>query len=116
MADVGQANCKVIWDLLHPVEDGEPPEQTLAFLLAKCAHVHIKDGRPAKDPLVHDWVYTPVGAGALPIPQMVGLLMRNGYDGYFSLEWETKWRGELQELRLDPSDVPAEYARYMRSL
>jgi len=30
--------------------------------------------------------------GNIPIKRIVKLLFENGYSGYFSLEWEIKWR------------------------
>jgi beta-glucosidase len=38
------------------------------------------------------------GEGDLPIREMVNYLNENGYDGYFSLEWEKKWHPELPVL------------------
>lgn len=91
----------VIWDLMHPLEQGEPIEQTLALLQGRIAHIHIKDGLPWNNPEKLIWKYTPLGEGTVPIGQAVRLLQQSGYNGYYSLEWESAWRKELLELDRD---------------
>lgn len=94
--DVGRKNVKVIWDIIHPIEDFEQPNQTWEYIGDKIAHIHIKDGRKASDPLKHDYEYTQLGAGELPIQFILKILKENNYNGYISLEWESPWRKELQ--------------------
>jgi sugar phosphate isomerase/epimerase len=114
--EVGRANCKVVYDILHPYEFGEAPADTVRLLGSACAHVHVKDGVPDPDPNVIDWKYTLTGAGELPIASIVQELEQSGYDGYFSLEWEPKWRPELRELNADTHDVLEDYVAYMSKL
>lgn len=114
--EVGRENCAVIYDILHPLEDGETPEETIKALGADCVHVHLKDGRPSSDPLDHDWFYTPLGEGEAPIAAIVGLLEQSGYKGALSLEWEPKWREELRALGLPTEQVLADYIHYMEAL
>lgn len=116
LSDIEKENCKVIWDIIHPMEDGELPEETLKWLGDRCAHVHIKDGIVSADPLAHDWTYTKLGEGALPVKRIVDLLTQTGYSGFYSLEWESKWRKELQRADCKPETVIPEYARFMRAL
>lgn len=116
LADIGEPGCRVIWDILHPIEDGEPPEETLRMLGGRCAHIHIKDGRPSGDPMAHDWVYTEIGGGALPIAHIVGLLESSGYRGFYSCEWENKWRRELQRPDLEARGVLMDFSARMRRL
>lgn len=115
LEDVNRDNCKIIWDILHPLEDGEEPEETLKCLGKHCVHVHIKDGIPPQDPLQHDWRYTFIGDGDVPVKRIVELLFRQGYEGYFSLEWETAWREELQVPGAKAEEVLPSYAEYMRN-
>jgi sugar phosphate isomerase/epimerase len=110
---VNRTNCAVIYDIIHPLEDGESPEDTIRLLGDACVHVHMKDGVPMDDPLEHDWLYTKVGEGAIPIGDIVRLLEQGGYKGYYSLEWETKWRQELQQPGMDVEQVFPEYINYM---
>lgn len=116
LADTDKPNCKVIWDILHPLEDEETPDETIRYLLQACAHVHIKDAMPFDDPNEHDWKYMPIGKGEVPIAEIVRLLKRNGYTGHYSLEWETKWRTELQIPGSKAELVFPHYAAYMRNL
>lgn len=114
--EVDRENCRVIYDVIHPLEDGEEPEQTLLLLGKDCVHVHIKDGEPFDDPLAHDWKYTWPGEGKVPIARIVRLLEESGYKGYFSLEWESKWRKELQAMKKEPAEVFPSYIQYMENL
>ncbi|NQX58650.1 sugar phosphate isomerase/epimerase family protein [Paenibacillus qinlingensis] len=113
---VDRTNCKVIYDIIHPYEFGEKPEDTIRLLGDRCAHVHVKDGEPFADPKIHEWKYTPMGEGQLPLHSIVSLLLESGYDGYFSFEWEPKWRPELKELNLEVPLVLTDYVTYMKQL
>lgn len=108
--------CRVIWDILHPVEYGETPEETLAAIGEKCAHVHLKDGLPPSAGEGPEWRHTRMGEGALRIADTVRMLLGAGYSGSFSLEWETKWRRELQVPGMEAEIVLPQYASYMRAL
>jgi sugar phosphate isomerase/epimerase len=114
--DVDRENCKIIWDIIHPLEDGESPSETLELIGRQCAHVHIKDGRPFDDSMQHDWEYTFIGHGDVPIRRIVELLLNHGYQGYFSLEWESKWRDELKVPGTEPEIILPFYAEYMKKL
>ncbi len=92
----GCANVKVIWDLIHPCEYGETPEDTLRLLDGYVAHVHVKDGKKTPDADRIDYEYTRLGEGELPLNRMFRLLRDAGYEGYFSLEWENAWRPEIR--------------------
>lgn len=114
--DVDRPNCGIIWDIIHPIEDGETPEVTAAFLRDQCVHVHMKDGVPFDDPMMHDWKYTRMGEGRLPHRQIVQLLQQADYDGFYSLEWETKWREELRKPGMEPENILPLYVEYMHRL
>lgn len=113
---IDRTNCKVIYDIIHPYEFGEKPEDTIRLLGDRCAHVHMKDGVPFEDANIHEWKYTPMGEGQLPLSSIVTLLQESGYNGYFSFEWEPKWRPELKELELEVPSVLADYVTYMKQL
>ncbi|MFC3798630.1 sugar phosphate isomerase/epimerase family protein [Cohnella sp. GCM10012308] len=114
--DVRRDNCAVIYDIIHPLEEGEQPEETVALLGAQCVHVHVKDGVPFEDPLRSSWKYTRIGEGQVPIASIVATLERAGYAGSYSLEWETKWRPELQAPGMEPETVFPDYAAKMSGL
>ncbi|OPH57127.1 hypothetical protein BC351_24980 [Paenibacillus ferrarius] len=114
--DVERPNCRVIYDVIHPLEEGEEPAETIALLGPQCVHVHIKDGVPYEDQMESNWRYTRVGAGQIPIASIVGLLEESGYTGYYSLEWERKWRKELQVPGMEPDVVFPHYATFMHDI
>ena len=62
------------------------------FVRPYLKHVHIKD-RTAENQLVL------IGDGIVPIVPIAKQLLSDGYDGYFSLEWEKKWHPELPNIR-----------------
>lgn len=114
--DVDRPNCAVIYDIIHPLEEGETPAETIALLGSQCVHVHVKDGVPFEDSLESNWMYTKVGEGQVPIASIVDQLEQSGYTGYYSLEWETKWRRELQIPGMEPTTIFPAYIAFMREL
>ncbi len=95
--DVNRENLKFIWDIIHPIEDGENIETTWDYIGKSITHLHIKDGRKRKDPVWHDYEYTLLLQGELPIESILELLRRNNFSGFLSLEWESVWREELKQ-------------------
>lgn len=73
----------------------------------------MKDGVPFNDLKIHEWKYTPMGEGELPLEAIISALQASGYDGYYSLEWESKWRPELKGLQLELSAVLESYVKFM---
>ena len=114
LSDIDRENVKIIWDIIHPIEDGETPEETIKYIGDKIAHVHIKDGKKRDDPIWHDYLYTPLGEGELPIKKIVKLLQENGYNGFFSLEWESLWRQELKDLNWSVDEILQKYIDFMK--
>lgn len=113
--DVSRPNCKVIWDILHPLYEGESIEETYEYLKGHICHLHIKDGIDDPNPASLEYIYTPVGKGSVPIPSFIELLERNGHcDMFYSLEWEPKWKPELEVLGLKNEDVLREYSVLMK--
>ena len=101
---VAEKNVKLIWDVIHSVEFGESPEDTMTAVGNFIAHVHIKDGRKPQNPEQCHWQLTALGEGELPLTNVLRLLKEAGYDGYLSLEWESAWHPELDALY---EDIPA---------
>jgi sugar phosphate isomerase/epimerase len=108
--------CKILYDVIHPLELGEPVADTLAQIGADLAHVHIKDGRPWADPDLANWEYTPLGQGDIALDDIVARLRRQGYAGYYSLEWESAWRAEIRGPGFEGERVIPAFARYMARL
>ncbi|MDF2715207.1 MAG: hypothetical protein K0R28_2132 [Paenibacillus sp.] len=114
--DVNRRNCVVIYDVIHPLEEGEAPADTIALLGSQCVHVHIKDGISVEDPMMTNWKYTKIGEGQIPLSSIVERLEQSGYTGYYSLEWETKWRSELQVPGMEPNVIFPHYTAFMLNL
>lgn len=96
--ELGAASPLILWDVHHPYRMDETPAQTLHNLRdgRMVAHVHIKDA--LRDPADSEkWQLTLLGAGQIPVKEVIKLLQRNGYNGYLSLEWEKKWHPEIEE-------------------
>ena len=112
--DVDCENLKVIWDVMHPYEFAETPGETLALLGERIAHVHIKDGDRKEDPDLLLCRYTKLGEGTVPVPEIVSLLEKAGYDGYYSLEWESEWRAEIKDTFASLPEILAHFNDYMK--
>ncbi len=98
----GCTNLKVIWDIIHTVEYKESVADTVAYLGDALVHVHVKDGIPSDDADSTQYIHTDLGAGVMPIAQVLGALRDIRYQGFISLEWESPWRPEIRELYPDP--------------
>jgi len=85
---VGEQGTGALWDLHHPVRMGEPVEETARLLASRTHHTHVKDSK-------EESVYTLLGEGDIPLPDLVKALHSAGYDGYLCLEWERAWHPEL---------------------
>ena len=111
--DVGYDNLKIIWDIIHPYEFGEMPKETLQYLGDKLVHVHIKDGVKQEDPDQLIYKYTKLGEGELPIAEVVSLLEKSGYKGFYSLEWENAWKPEIKAAFSNLSEILAHFNSFM---
>ena len=83
----------LIWDIYHThAVYGTSWKTFYDALKPWIVHVHIKDciGKDLVLP----------SKGELEIVPIIQYLMSQGYDGYFSLEWERKWVPELPELKV----------------
>ena len=93
---VGCENFGIIWDIQHSREDPVRFWRRAGHLVR---HVHIKDSTQSG--------LCSVGAGELPVAQIVRMLEEDGYSGYYSLEWEKRWHPEL-------SDAGEEFPSYVK--
>jgi len=97
-----------VWDVYHPLRNGEPIEQTMRFLSGWVLHVHIKDGDFKK--------HTLLGEGKVPTLDILKLLKDDGYNGYLSLEWEKAWIPDLPEPEEAFPQYGAKLREYLRSV
>lgn len=114
LIDVSFANMKIIWDIVHPIEDGETLGETWEYIGSEIAHVHIKDGYDRADREWHDYRYTELGRGALPIAALLDLLEKKNFEGYISFEWESPWREELKGFDNGLDYVLEQYTSYLK--
>ena len=107
LAACGRSIVGVLWDIHHPCRFfGEAPEATYGALGQYIRHIHLKDS------VLQDGMtaYRMMGEGDLPVRTCIELLLQNGFDGFFSLEWVKRWDMELEE----PEIVFAQFREYMR--
>ena len=81
----------LIWDIAHSDRVyGEGWQTFYEFIRPYIQHVHLKDHI--------DGTLTLPGDGSIPIRPIVDRMISDGYDGYFSLEWERKWHPEIGKI------------------
>ena len=86
-------NFGILWDVHHSHKSyGEGWREFYRFIRPYVKHVHIKDYSDERKAL------TLIGDGSIPLEEIVRALVADGYDGYFSLEWEKKWKPELPDI------------------
>jgi sugar phosphate isomerase/epimerase len=106
MEQVASPSLGVLWDVHHPWrESHESLDYTWDTIGRWVANTHWKDA-DANNKL------TLVGEGVLPLAAWHGLLKRNGYQGFCTLEWEKHWHKELA----DPEIALPCFSRFMREL
>lgn len=85
----------IIWDVGHTHTNyGMQFETFYRALKPWICHIHMKDAIHENGKLHH---LCPIGEGHLPLREMVAMLEADGYQGYYSLEWEKRWHPELDE-------------------
>lgn len=112
--EVSCENLKVIWDIMHSIEDGEEMEETWNTIGGRISHVHIKDGYDRRQEGWHDYRYTCLGEGALPLCSALELLQSAGYEGYISFEWERVWRPELEICENTLDGILSQYTSFLK--
>ncbi|MET9822589.1 MULTISPECIES: sugar phosphate isomerase/epimerase family protein [Streptomyces] len=83
---VGHRQAGALWDVMHTWLGGEQPSDTYAALSPHLGYVQVKDIASAEDttPLA-------LGAGVLPLTEVVDVLSRHGWDGWLCWEYEKRW-------------------------
>lgn len=103
-------NFGILWDVEHSDrsygDDWMPFYQLIRPYLK---HIHIKDHIRNAD---GTFTLCLPGQGDIPISKIVSKIERDGYEGYYSLEWEKKWHPELPE----PGLALRTYLDLMKSL
>jgi len=81
-----------LWDVHHPWAHGEPPAETFRLLGERLGYLHLKDAFPLGDGGTQLCF---LGAGDVPVREIVGILRSAGFAGYAVVEWEKAWHPEL---------------------
>jgi sugar phosphate isomerase/epimerase len=98
----------LLWDTHHTVVMGkEAPDVTFKTLGRYIRHTHIKDSKPEGNGVR----YVLPGQGTVPLGEIVSVLAKGGYRGYYGLEWEKAWHPEIEE----PEVAFAHYAKIIRT-
>ena len=95
----GRENFGLLWDIEHTHKVyGRNWEEFYDFARPYVCHVHIKDYSNSAKALSN------IGRGDVPIREIADRLVRDGYTGCFSLEWEKKWHPELASIEIALDD------------
>jgi sugar phosphate isomerase/epimerase len=93
MEAVAMPNVGIIWDVSHMfITHQEAPADVFRQLKNYIFHVHIKDCVRTDDGIR----YVLLGEGIIPIETTLKVLAEDGYEGFYSLEWEKLWHPELE--------------------
>jgi sugar phosphate isomerase/epimerase len=106
----GTPSAGIVWDTHHPYRmRGEAPSETCAVLGKRIRYTHWKDSRPQPHS-ERSYQLCLVGAGDIPMREMLASLTGIGYDGYLTLEWEKMWVPEIEE----PEAAFPAFVKHMR--
>ena len=99
----------ILWDVEHSdrayADNWEPFYQVIRPYVR---HIHMKDHVRNAD---GTFTLCLPGEGDIPMGPITKALEKDGFDGYYSLEWEKKWHPELP----DPDVALPVYLKLMRS-
>ncbi len=80
----------ILWDISHSdMFYGDDWQPFYQYIKPFIRHLHVKDH------IREDEILVSQGKGEIPARKIAEKLLSDGYDGYFSLEWERKWHPEL---------------------
>ena len=82
-----------VWDSHHPHRMGERPAEVYANLSPRILLAQVKDARRTPG---GDWQLVLLGAGEVPVADMLRRLMAGGYPHWISVEWEKRWHPEIE--------------------
>lgn len=112
---VRDPRVRVIWDVLHSIEWGERPIETVRNLKDAIVHVHLKDGVRPADPNRTAYDLCALGMGDVDFSEIAEALRTIGYDGCLSLEWEQMWHPELATCYADTDALLSAYSELVNT-
>ncbi len=108
------AAVALLWDAHHTFVSGkEEPEDTVRRLGRYIRHTHLKDSVPA-GPDGQDRRYVLTGTGEVPVRRQIEALVKSGYRGYYSFEWEKRWHPEIEEPEIAIAQFATVAGEYLR--
>ncbi|MBL4575639.1 MAG: sugar phosphate isomerase/epimerase, partial [Opitutaceae bacterium] len=110
-AVIERANHKrlaALWDIMHPMRKQESPLEAFTNLGPHTRHVHIHDAVYTEEGKLK---ITPLGEGLFDHVESIHLLLKNGYDGYYSME-VIQQRGKQE----DSDGVMQQHAEKIREI
>ncbi len=103
MKTVNSEQVGLIWDICNMwAVTGEEPAEVYKVLKPWIRHTHIKDFTRTGDKI--NYVF--LGKGITPIFKAIDLLSADGYEGFYSFEWEKLWHPEIAAPELAIADYP----------
>ena len=109
----------ILWDVNHPYRYvHEAPADTYSRIGKYVRYTHWKDSATLiqknrfTGEIKEKEILTLPGFGELPLDEFYALLTRGGYNGWHTLEWERKWRPEIE-----PAEIALpEFVKVMRAI
>jgi sugar phosphate isomerase/epimerase len=104
-------NVGLVWDVTNMwTVTKEPPAQVYSQLKNYILHTHIKDAKLVDGAPQ----YKLMGKGEVPIFEAIDALLKGGYKGYYSFEWEKMWHPEIDEPEIALADYPKVMRQYFK--
>ena len=105
---------QLLWDAHHTFVSGkEQPEDTVRQLGPYIRHTHLKDSVPAATAGGRRYVLT--GTGEVPVQRQIEALVKIGYRGFYSFEWEKRWHPDIAEPEVAIAQFATMVAEYLRA-
>jgi sugar phosphate isomerase/epimerase len=99
----------VLFDVNNTLCDTGEWRRTYDLIKAHVCYCHVKDEYRTPDGRGH---HVMLGAGHLPLRDVLGQLKRDQFGGFLSLEWEKRWTPELEP----PERIFPQYVYKMRTV
>ncbi len=109
MSAASHTHVGLVWDIANMWTITKEPVQDVYQRLKKyIRHTHIKDavlvnGKPQ---------YKLLGRGEVPVFNAISALDKDGYNGFYSFEWEKMWHPELDAPEIALADYPLAMKKY----
>ena len=105
---------QLLWDAHHTFVSGkEQPEDTVRQVGRYIRHTHLKDSVPAATAGGRRYVLT--GTGEVPVRRQIEALVKIGYRGFYSFEWEKRWHPDIAEPEVAIAQFATVAAEYLRA-